>query len=175
MFFAALRIWFDACRNLFALTLDVLDNAFVIICLILRFDIIDYRLALIVWHKVTLNTHGLCRTSRTVKHIALAEELFRTAAIEDCTAVHIWCNRKRDTCWNVILDNTCHDIDGRTLGCNYKIHTCGTRKRRKTVYRALNLVLCRKHQVGKLIDDYYYLRQLSVRLAYFVHKFVISL
>lgn len=58
---------------------------------------------------------GLPAPCGCIEHVALAQQLFRTAGIENGSAVNLAGHRERDAAGNIRLDDAGNDVDRRTL------------------------------------------------------------
>lgn len=95
----------------------------------------------------------LRRTNGIKEHVALAQEFFCTAHIQDCARIDLGGNSKRYTRRNVCLDDASDDIDGRTLRREYEMYTRRARLLREATDSVFHIVRRNHHEIGKLIDD----------------------
>src|SRR5579864_9172513 len=81
----------------------------------LRFPEVDHGLDLGVAHEGALDARRLARVDRLVEHVAAAEQLLRSARVEDHAAVDLGTDRESDAGRDVGLDEPGDDVRRRPL------------------------------------------------------------
>ena len=126
-------------------------------------DIVD------LWRidKGTLHTHGV--VALQIEHVAAANELLGTHAVEDGLRVDALAHLKGYAGRKVGLDSTRDDIRGGSLRGNNHVDAHGTRLLGNTCNRQLYLLAGCHNQVAILVDDHHDIRHVfmaSLRIQF---------
>ena len=87
------------------------------------------------------------------EHVAVAEQLFRAAGVQNRPGIHLGGHRKSDSAGNVRLNHAGDNVYRRALGRNDQVHACGTGHLGQTADGVLHLILRGDHQIRQLVDD----------------------
>ena len=88
-----------------------------------------------------------------VQHVAVSEQRFRAALIENRARVHLRGHLKRNTRRNVRLDEARDHVHGRTLRGQDQVNAGGTRLLRQSRDQLLHLLADDHHQIRELVDN----------------------
>src|SRR5450631_2194985 len=86
----------------------------------------NQALGFFVSQERTLNTLRATSISWQVEHIATTKQALSATHIDNCTRVDGGTDHKRDTCWNVCLDQASDYVNGRTLCGDHEMNACCT-------------------------------------------------
>ena len=114
---------------------------------------LDNPLHLVVGDEAALHARRLARALRRIEHVALTQQFFRAAGIENRAAVDLAGNRERDSARNVCLNHARDDVDGRSLRRDDEVNARRARQLGQTADGFFHLARRNHHQVGQLVDD----------------------
>ena len=114
---------------------------------------LDNPLHLVVGDEAALHARRLARALRRIEHVALAQQLFRAAGIENRAAVNLAGNGKRDSARDVRLNHARDDVDRRSLRRDDQMNARRARQLGQTADGFLHLARRDHHQIGQLVDD----------------------
>src|SRR5688572_15139735 len=118
-------------------------------------DKINDALDFVIHNERTLGTNQLRRPRRQIEHVPFAEQLIGPNRVENRPRIHVRGDLERYARGNVRLDNTCDDIDARSL-CRYDaVNPGGSRHLRDARNGHFDLRRRYQHEVGQLIDDHH--------------------
>ena len=106
-----------------------------------------------------------------IEHVSAADKLVSTLGVKHGTRVDNRLCAQRDTCRDICLDNTRHNVYRRTLSSQNHVHTYGTRFLRDTRNRRLHLLACLHDKVTVLVNDNHDVWQVLV-MQRTIHQFV---
>ncbi len=130
----------------------------------LRAPEVDDRLDLRVAHERALDAGRLARVDRLIKHVSAAEQLLRAAGVEDDPAVDLRADSECDARRDVGLDKARDDVRRRALRGDDEVDADRAGELRDAADELLDLACRDHHEVGELVDDDDYIRQLAREL-----------
>ena len=131
----------------------LLDHVLVVIRAVEAAHKLDDALHLVVGNEAALHARRLARALRRIEHVALAQQLFRAAGIEDRPAVDLAGHRERDSARDVRLNHARDDVDRRPLRRDHQMDARRARQLRQSADGFLHLAGGDHHQIGQLVDD----------------------
>ena len=132
--------------------LDFVGDAVVILRAAVLLDEADDAVDLHIVHKTALHTGVLVGGHGMVQHIAVADQIFRAAHVQNGTGVNLRGNRKRDAAGDIVFDGAGNDVYRRALGGKNHVHTRRTRHRRQPSDGILHFLGRGDHQIRHFVD-----------------------
>ena len=100
-----------------------------------------------------------------IQRVSATDQLLCPLGIQHCTAVDHTLRTQRNSRRDIGLNDTCHDVDGRTLGSQDHMHSYRTGFLGDTRNRRLHLFAGLHDEIAVLIDDDDDIRQILVMQA----------
>ena len=139
------------------------------------FDKVQHSADLFIRHKGTLHTHGLGSTDRQEQHIAVAQQLFGAAAVQNGAGVDLAGNCKCNTAGDVGFDQAGDNVHAGALGCHNQVDTGRTGFLGNAADIIFHLFAGNHHQVGQLVNDNGDIRQVFQHIGVLLGQLVIAL
>ena len=107
-----------------------------------------------------LHSNRLGKSLWIIEHIALTQQLLSANHIKNGSRIHAGSYRESNSARHIRLDQTCNDINRRSLSCNHKMNSCRSCQLCQSTDGFFYFIRRYHHQICKLVYDNHKLRHL---------------
>ncbi len=143
------------------------ENAFDVVGLALRLQIVDHTVNLVVADESAMHPDRHAAARREVQHVALPQQGLGAHLIEDGPAVDLAADLEAQTRRDVRLDQAGDHIHTGPLRCEDQVNAGGTCLLRQPGDQFFDFLADHHHQVGQFVDDDHDIGQTFQRFGLF--------